>query len=63
MITHDAQIGWDYMSHIQSYEKDGLVVLDFNGREIGPYQEWTVADALTITRLLTLAIADAELKL
>ena len=63
MITHNTQIGErDYRSHIQSYVKDGLVVIDFNGRDMSPYQEWTIEDARAIATLLALAIADAELE-
>ena len=63
MITHNAQIGISaHRSYVQSYVKDGLVAIDFNNMEMPPNQEWNVDDARVIVRLLTLAIADAELE-
>jgi len=56
-VTHNTQIN---CTPVQSYAKDGRVIIDFNGMVMTPYQSWSIEDARAIVRLLTLAIADAE---
>jgi hypothetical protein len=58
-ITHNTNL---LGRGVQSYSKDGLVVIDFNKADLSDHQEWTPSAARIIVRLLTLAIADAELE-
>jgi len=65
-VTHNTHISKGRSgTPIQSYAAEGVspVVIDFNGLEVPPCQRWTIDDAKAIVRLLTLAIADAELEL
>jgi len=57
-VTHNTQINY---TPVQSYVKEGKVIIDFNGMVMTSYQVWTIEDARAIATLLTLAIADAEL--
>lgn len=60
-ITHNVNLDGHT---IQSYSlASGTVVIDYNGQDFGTHQRWSIDEARSIARLLTLAVADAELGL